>query len=133
MPPSVYVARASSGYQLSPLQQMLRKMVTPDVLTCSACISTCEKGQSMGRDMSPPQQVQLQMLIADAITYNASISACKEGHQWKMALSLLQPVQEKMVTPDVITHNAPSVHARGASTVPRHCTSSNRCSGRDHP
>ena len=48
----------------------------PDVITYSAAISACEKGQKPQQALHLLQELQLRGLLPNVITYNAAISAC---------------------------------------------------------
>merc|ERR1712190_431614 len=88
----------------------LRGLV-PDVITYSAAISACEKGQRPQEALHLLQEMQLRGLVPDVITYSAAISACEKGQQPQQVLHLLQEMQLRGLVPNVITYNAASISA----------------------
>ena len=61
----------------------------PDVITGSASISSCEKGQQWLVGLELLRQMRQRRLKPHVITYSASISSCEKGQQWLAALELL--------------------------------------------
>ena len=49
----------------------------PNVITYSAAVSACEKGQTPQQALHLLQELQLRGLLANVITYSAAISACE--------------------------------------------------------
>ena len=62
------------------------------LVTYSAAISACEKGQRPQQALHMLQELQLRGLLPDVITYSAAISACEKWHKPQQALHLLQEV-----------------------------------------
>merc|ERR1712060_956869 len=60
----------------------------PDVITYSAAISACEKGQRPQQALQLLRELQLRGLLPDVITYNATISACEKGQKPQVLLLL---------------------------------------------
>ena len=63
------------------LGEMLCQTVVSDVITYSAAISACRKGQQPQQALHLFQDMQLRELVPDVITYSAAISACEKGHK----------------------------------------------------
>ena len=61
----------------------------PDVITYSATISVCEKGQQWITVVALLREMQQWKMHPDVITYSATTSACKKGRQWFTAVALL--------------------------------------------
>lgn len=78
----------------------------PNVITYSAAISACEKGQQWERALELLEQMQAQGVRPEAITFNAAISACEKCQQWERALGLLSEMEAQGVQPNVITYSA---------------------------
>ena len=51
----------------------------PNVITYSAAISACEKGQKPHQALHLLQDLQLRGLLPNVITHNAAIRACAKG------------------------------------------------------
>ena len=60
-----------------------------DVITYSAAISACEKGQQWRLALGLLAEMAFVKVAKHVITYSAAISACEKGHQWQPALGLL--------------------------------------------
>ena len=71
------------------LQKMYRCVVQPDVISCSAVISACEKGIKLDAAVGLLQEMLGRLLRPDVISCNASISACEKSIQWQIAPRLL--------------------------------------------
>ena len=67
----------------------LRGLV-PDVITYSAAISACEKGQQPQHALQLLQEMQYKGIVPNVISYSEAISACEWGQQPQQALHLLQ-------------------------------------------
>ena len=80
--------------------------VPADVITYSASISACEKGQQWQCALGLLESMRSVSVPANVITYSASISACEKGQQWQCALRLLESMQSASVPADVITYSA---------------------------
>ena len=70
--------------------------LAPNVITYSAAISACEKGQQPRSAMNLLTAMQPQDLAPNVITYSALISACTKGGQWEHAPELLAGLATKM-------------------------------------
>ena len=77
------------------LQELQLRGLLPDVITYSAAINACEKGQNSAA-ISACEKGQ----------NSAAISACEKGQRPTQALHLLQELQLRGLLPDVITYNA---------------------------
>ena len=58
---------------------MLRRSLTPDVVSHSAAISACEKGKHWEEALGLLQEMLRRSLTPDAVSRNAVISACEKG------------------------------------------------------
>ncbi len=85
---------------------MQRQSAKPDVISCNAAISACEKGAQPERTLKLLREMQQRSLEPNVISYNAAISACQKGPQPEQALQLLRAMQQQSVEPDVISYNA---------------------------
>ena len=72
------------------LQELQLRGILPNVITYSAAISACEKGQKPQQALHLLQELQLRGILPDVITYSAAISACEKGQKPQTALHLLQ-------------------------------------------
>ena len=61
------------------MQELQLRGLLPDVITYSAAISACEKGQKPQQALHLLQELQLRGLLPDVITYSAAIRACENG------------------------------------------------------
>jgi len=76
----------------------------PDVITCNASISACEKRKQWQQALGLPRS--LDVFFPNSVTYCAAISACEKGEQRQQALDLVVTEQSVELLPDVITCNA---------------------------
>ena len=67
---------------------MKKKGITPVVITYSAAISACEKGQQWEEALRLLGEMKKKDITPNVITYNTTISACEKGGQWVEALRL---------------------------------------------
>ena len=67
--------------------EMRKQALQPNVITCNALISACEKGWMTERALQLFDAMQQQGLQPDVITYSALVSACKKGRMAVMARS----------------------------------------------
>ena len=72
---------------------MQRHGVVPDVITYSALISACEKGNEPDRALKLFEAMKQQGIVPDVIIYNALISACEKGQQPERALELFEAMK----------------------------------------
>ena len=100
---------------------MQRKGLEQDVITYSALISACAKGDNNAeKALQLLAEMQRKGLEPNVITYSALISACE----------LLVEMQRKGLEPDVITHSALiSACEEGVCNAQRPCGWWWRCSG----
>jgi pentatricopeptide repeat domain-containing protein 1 len=66
----------------------------PNVITYSAAISVCEKGQQWQQAVGSLTVMHQSGLLPNVNTYSAAISACEKGEQWQQALVLLVLMQQ---------------------------------------
>ncbi len=85
------------------LAQAIR--VPANVITYSASISACSKGQQWQCALGLLGRMQSASVPAAVITYNAAISACEKGRQWQRALELLEVMRAAGIPPDVIRYS----------------------------
>ena len=76
------------------------------LITYSATISACEKGQTPQQALHLIQELQLRDLLPNVIPYNAAISACEKGRKPQQALILLRELKLRSLLPNVITYSA---------------------------
>ena len=60
---------------------MVSERLMPNVVTYSAAISACGKGQKPQQALHLLQELQLRGLLQDVVTYSAAISACEKGRK----------------------------------------------------
>ena len=77
-----------------------RQALSPDVITCSAAISACEKGSQPQKALSLLVGIRRQALSPDVITCSATISACEKGSRPPKALRLLVGMRRDALSPD---------------------------------
>ena len=71
---------------------MQQQTILPDVITCNALISACDKGNQPERGLRVFQTVQQQTILPNVITYNALISTSEKINKAAGALELLGTV-----------------------------------------
>lgn len=87
------------------LEDLQQRFLSPDVVTCNACISACETC-AWQRALGLLGLTGLATAVtASLITYNATLSACKVMG-WVAALELFALVLRSRTPPDLVTHNA---------------------------
>lgn len=57
-------------------------LLQPDVISHSAAISTCGKGEQWEKALALLREMPAKSLEPNMISYNAAISACDKGDQW---------------------------------------------------
>ena len=65
------------------------------VITYSAKIGACEKGQQWIEAVTLLREMQQRRKQANVTTYNPTISACEKGQQRIAAVALLREMQER--------------------------------------
>jgi len=68
---------------------MRRQGVVPNVVTYSALVSACEKGERLGQALKMFVAMQRQGVAPDVVTYCALISACEKSTHLDWALEAL--------------------------------------------
>merc|ERR1711933_243522 len=75
-------ARASQLFE-----EMQRRALLPNVITCSALISTCETGKQLTWALELFRIMERQRLAPNSITYDAALRLCEKALEPKRALS----------------------------------------------
>ena len=70
------------------LAVMLQTAVLPNVISCSAAVSACEKGQQWQQALGDLAVMQQAAVLPNVISYAAAISACVRGQQRQQASDL---------------------------------------------
>jgi len=73
---------------------MKNRQLQGNIITYSAAISACGRGQEWQHALRLLAQLWDWHLEANVITYNAGITACEKGSQWHIALKLMEELQE---------------------------------------
>ena len=71
----------------------------PNVLSCKATISACERGQQRQQAMGLLAMRRQMAVLLNVTFYTAAFSACERGQQWQQALSLWTVTQLTAVLP----------------------------------
>ena len=58
-------------------------MLMPNVVSWSAAISACEKGEQWEGALGLLQEMVHQLLTPDVVSWSAAIRACEKGMQWE--------------------------------------------------
>ncbi|CAK0800611.1 unnamed protein product [Prorocentrum cordatum] len=96
---------------------MREAKLEPNVISYSAGISACEKGDQWQRALALLSEMRDAKLEPNAIfSYNAGMSACEKGEQWQRALALLGGMREVKLEPNVSATMLGSARARRASS-----------------
>merc|ERR1712136_595237 len=66
----------------------------PNVISCSAAITACEKSGQWERALCLFQEMLRQGLQPDIVSYSVTISACEKGGQWEHTLELLHEMRQ---------------------------------------
>ena len=82
---------------------MRRQGIKPTIVTYSALISACEKGQDLTKALQLSEDLQRQGIKPTIVTYNALISACEKGEQPERAHKVFEVMQRKGVVPNAIS------------------------------
>ena len=69
---------------------MQQQSLAPNVITYSALLSACEKGQQPERAWETYYDKQQQSLAPNVITYSALLSACEKGYQLERVCETLK-------------------------------------------
>merc|ERR1719375_1854356 len=85
---------------------MRRSRLEPDVISYSAVISVCEKGQHWARAKGLLHEMCGFAVSLELISCNAAIAACEKGQQWEHSLSLLWDMQRVKTVPESVSYKA---------------------------
>jgi len=69
------------------------RQVELDLITYSATIGACEKGQQWITATSLLREMQQRHMKSDAITYSASMSACQKCEKWRSVWAIFKQMQ----------------------------------------
>ena len=72
------------------------------MISYSAAISACEKGQQWDQALSLLPEMWSSWLQPNVINYNSATSAYEKGQQWDQALSLLPEMRSSRLESDAI-------------------------------
>jgi len=67
--------------------------IVPSVITYSALISACAKGQQREQAFGLFEDMKRQSAVPNVITYNALISACEKGQKPERALEFFDAMK----------------------------------------
>jgi hypothetical protein len=76
-----------------------------EVISCSASISSCEKGSQWAQALALLREMPSRRLEPGVVSYSASISACV-WHMHDCALALLREMPPRRVQPGVVSYSA---------------------------
>ncbi|CAK0803792.1 unnamed protein product [Prorocentrum cordatum] len=85
---------------------MLEAKLEPTVISYSAGISACEKGEQWERALSLLSEMREGTVEPTVISYTAGIIACEKGKQWQRAVSLLSHMWEAKLVPGVTSYSS---------------------------
>lgn len=85
------------------LDEMRHRGVEPDVITYSAAILACEKGEQWERALSLLDEMQHGGIEPNEFSFDAAISACERSGQYDRADSLLREMKQRALEPAVIS------------------------------
>eukprot|EP00416_Gambierdiscus_australes_P017130 CAMPEP_0171068628 /NCGR_PEP_ID=MMETSP0766_2-20121228/8679_1 /TAXON_ID=439317 /ORGANISM="Gambierdiscus australes, Strain CAWD 149" /LENGTH=211 /DNA_ID=CAMNT_0011524965 /DNA_START=257 /DNA_END=888 /DNA_ORIENTATION=+ len=88
------------------LQEMDRRGLPPDIVSCCAVISSYGNCGRWGCAVHILEEVRHRRLRANAISFNAAISACEKGERPDAVLALLEEMRWCELRPDEISYNA---------------------------
>jgi pentatricopeptide repeat domain-containing protein 1 len=85
----------------------LRREIEANVITYSAAISSCEKGEQWQWALLLLNDLLDKRLAGNRITYTSTISACEKGGRWQWALYFMAELHSMMIRCNSIAHYAP--------------------------
>ena len=77
--------------------------MVPNVVTYSALVSACEKGEQPQRALELFNAMKQQGVLPNGIAYNALVCACKKGQEPNMVLKVFNSMQRQGVVPNAVT------------------------------
>ncbi|CAK0844829.1 unnamed protein product [Prorocentrum cordatum] len=81
---------------------MRDERLEPDVISFSAGIRACGKGEQWQRALALFGELWDSKMEPDVITYGTVISSCGKCEQWRLALALLGEMAAARVEPNVV-------------------------------
>lgn len=88
------------------LQDMTSQSLILDVVSYSAAITACEKGQHWEAALPSLDLVVHKMLMPNALSFSVITSSFEKGQSWELALGLLQELFHKLLAADVVNFSA---------------------------
>ena len=86
---------------------MLAAKCEPDVISYSASVSACDRGEQGQRAPVLISETCEAKLEPNATNYSAGVSACEKGGQWQRTLVLLSEMWKARLEPSVIYPTMP--------------------------
>ena len=80
---------------------MQERGVVPNIVACSAAVSTCEQGRQMEAAVSLPTDLQRDGPEPDVLTYTSLLSVLARGQRWPEAMESLTSMSRQRVQPNV--------------------------------
>ena len=109
------IDRQTEESALQLFQSMPLAGVTPNVISYSATISSCEKGAQWQHALALWQEMPSKHVLPNLYTHNSTISSCEKATKWQLALEIFGHVQNGMIRPDVAPWFDPPRHESGPS------------------
>merc|ERR1712070_1337307 len=88
-----------------------------DVISYSATLSACEKGQQWMAAVALLREMQQWQVQADVISYSSTISACEKDQHSIMAVTSQHQMQQVYARPDESTGSATELSGRDAAVA----------------
>merc|ERR1711918_110689 len=88
-------------------------MGEPNVISYSAAICACEKGQQWEQALSLLHEVRRSQVKLDVLSFSAGMGAWEKGQRWEQALCLLREILQSRMHPNVISYSDAISAGRG--------------------
>ena len=72
------------------MQEMIHRLLMPNVVSHNAAISACEKGKHWEGALRLLQEMLHRSLTPNVVSHSAAISACEKGKHWEEALGFAE-------------------------------------------